>query len=63
MNKKSKLWIRIMAWILSGLMVVGGAYFAIAAIVESVHEAQAEKEQSQEQHTEDDGHDHEGHNH
>ena len=53
MKKKNKLAVRVMAWILAGLMVVGAAYFTVAAIVENVREAQAEE------HTEDDGHDHE----
>lgn len=37
-KKKNKLWVRIMAWILAGLMVVSMAYFTVYMIVESTHE-------------------------
>lgn len=50
MNKKNKLAVRIMAWILAGLMVLGAVYFTIAVVVDNIREAQ--------EHTEDDGHDH-----
>ena len=57
MKNKNKLAVRVMAWILAGLMVLGAVYFTVAAIVETVREKEALE------HSEDDGHDHEGHNH
>ena len=37
-NKKSKLWVRIMSWVLAGLMVVSVAYFTIFMIADSFHD-------------------------
>jgi hypothetical protein len=52
MNKKNKMWVRAMAWILAGLMVLGAIYIGISAIVENAHE-----------HTHQEEDEHAGHNH
>ncbi len=37
-SKKNKLWVRALAWVLAGLMVVSVAYFTIFMISESFHD-------------------------
>ena len=39
---KNKLAIRIMAWILAGLMVISGAVITISMIAQNIQEAQEE---------------------
>ena len=40
MNNKKKLAVRIMAWILAGLMVISGAVITVTMIVENIKESQ-----------------------
>ena len=40
MNNKNKLALRIMAWILAGLMVISGAVITVTMIVENIRESQ-----------------------
>lgn len=35
-KEKGKLWVRVMAWVLAGLMVVSMAYFTVYMIVDNV---------------------------
>ena len=44
---KSSLAVRIMAWILAGLMVVTATYFTAALIVDSVRESQKTEQTEQ----------------
>lgn len=70
-NKKTKLYVRLLAWILALLMVVSLAVLAIQLIIVNYQEKKeaekkaaeeaAKEQQKQEQTTDDD--DHAGHNH
>ena len=44
MNNKKKLAVRIMAWVLAGLMVISGAVITITMIAQNIQEAQEEAE-------------------
>ena len=60
MKNKNALWIRVLAWVLSILMVVSIAYLAIDALVDLIPEP--EKQENTTDSSESAG-DHEGHDH
>ena len=61
-KSNSKFWVRMMAWILSILMVVSLAYFSIVMIVDYAETRKEERAaaQQKEQTADDVGHDHDG---
>ena len=60
--KNKKLAVRILAWVLAILMVVGLAVLTVQMIIVNIEEKKAAEEKAQkeqQEQTEDDGHDHE----